>query len=75
MDIYNMYVGDCSYTPRHSVYRDYERFPYGSLERQSNPQKSYYDKVQGNLNSDFASFERGETKKKLPKILNKISTF
>jgi len=52
MDVYNMYVGDCSYTPRHSVYRDYERFPYGSLERNSNPQKSYYDKVQEKLKRD-----------------------
>jgi len=47
-----MYVGDCSYTPRHSIYRDYERFPYGSLERNSNPQKSYYDKVQEKLQRD-----------------------
>jgi len=52
MDVYNMYVGDCSYTPRHSVYRDYERFPYGSLERNSSPQKSYYDKVQEKLKRD-----------------------
>lgn len=48
-----MYVGDCSYTPRHSVFRDYERFPYGSLERNSNPQKSYYDKVQGDNKLHF----------------------
>lgn len=52
MDVYNMYVGDCSYTPRHSVFRDYERFPYGSLERNSNPQKSYYEKVQEKLRRD-----------------------
>lgn len=52
-----MYVGDCSYTPRHSIYRDYERFPYGSLERNSNPQKSYYDKVQGDYEFDFYLFK------------------
>lgn len=48
MDVYNMYMGDCSaYSPRQSMYRDYEKFPYGSLERNSNPQKSYYAMVQG----------------------------
>lgn len=43
-----MYMGDCSaYSPRSGAYRDYEKFPYGSLERVSNPQKSYYAMVQG----------------------------
>lgn len=49
MDVYNMYLGDCgSYSPRSNTYRDYEKFPYGSLERVANPQKSYYTIVQGN---------------------------
>lgn len=48
MDVYNMYLGDCSsYSPRSNTYRDYEKFPYGSLERVTNPQKSYYTMVQG----------------------------
>lgn len=52
MDVYNMYLGECSsYTPRGSAYRDYEKFPYGSLERVNNPQKSYYTMVQGEVNT------------------------
>lgn len=51
MDVYNMYLGDLgsSYSPRNNLYRDYEKFPYGSLERVSNPQKSYYTIVQEKL--------------------------
>lgn len=49
MDVYNMYLGDCSVYSYRQTYRDYEKFPYGSLERNSNPQKSYYAIVQGKI--------------------------
>lgn len=49
MDVYNMYVGDCASTNR-SMFRDYEKYPYGTFEGNCQPQqqrKSYYVLVQG----------------------------
>lgn len=46
-----MYLGDSTYytSYRQSLFRDYEKFPYGTLEGNSKPQKSHYAKVQGKL--------------------------
>ncbi|XP_055709091.1 uncharacterized protein LOC129805294 [Phlebotomus papatasi] len=39
MDVYNVYLGDCmSYSSmRNPVYRDFEKFPYGTLESSFKP--------------------------------------
>lgn len=49
MDVYNMYVGDCSSTFRTNMFRDYEKHPYGTFEgnQQQQQRKSYYTMVQG----------------------------
>lgn len=50
MDVYGIFIGDTnlSYgTMRNSVYRDYEKFPYGTFENINNPTLiDYYNKVQ-----------------------------
>uniref|UniRef100_A0A0K8TQG3 Uncharacterized protein n=1 Tax=Tabanus bromius TaxID=304241 RepID=A0A0K8TQG3_TABBR len=50
MDVYGIFIGDTnlSYgTMRNSVYRDYEKFPYGTFENANNPTLiDYYTKVQ-----------------------------
>lgn len=55
MDVYNIYAGDCS-SFRNTMYRDYEKFPYGSFEGSLNaaPTKNYYNSVQGEI---FILFE------------------
>lgn len=48
MDVCGVFVGDASLAyGRSSYYRDYEQFPYGTLENQSNYlQKDSYSRVQ-----------------------------
>lgn len=61
MDVYNMYVGDCSSTFRTNMFRDYEKHPYGTFEgnHQQQPQrKSYYTMVQGKSNFFHVFFYR-----------------
>ena len=61
-----MYLSDCSsYSSRNSVFRDYEKFPYGSLERNANPQKSYYTIVQG---MQFIQLIQSNSKVKFAKL-------
>lgn len=56
MDIYNMYVGDCTSSFRYNSFRDYEKHPYGTFEGNYDKQvqrKSYYAMVQGNFCTKF----------------------
>ncbi|XP_059615930.1 uncharacterized protein LOC132261237 [Phlebotomus argentipes] len=61
MDVYNAYLGDCmSYSSMRSpVYRDFEKFPYGTLESSFKPTNassaatSYYN--QGGNNKRAAN--------------------
>uniref|UniRef100_W8BT27 Uncharacterized protein n=1 Tax=Ceratitis capitata TaxID=7213 RepID=W8BT27_CERCA len=51
MDVWGVFVGDSTMSyggsVRHTYYRDYEQFPYGTLEHSSSPpSKDCYSKVQ-----------------------------
>lgn len=50
MDTYHLYIGDCASTLRSNLYRDYEKYPYGTLEGNCQPRKSYYAALQGKMN-------------------------
>lgn len=52
MDVCGMFSTDTVYNSmRSSYFRDYEQFPYGTLESYKSPiQKDPYSKVQGNFN-------------------------
>lgn len=67
MDVCGLYIGDTalSYgTMRSPVYRDYEKFPYGTLEDTKNPtMKDYYSKVQEKCQQ---MKEKKETKNECP---------
>lgn len=49
MDTYHLYIGDCASTLRSNLYRDYEKYPYGTLEGNCQPRKSYYATLQEKL--------------------------
>lgn len=55
MDVCGLFIGDTTMTYgslRSTLYRDYEKFPYGTFENNKNPTiKDYYSKVQGKLQS------------------------
>lgn len=59
MDVWGVFVGDSTLSyggsMRNNYYRDYEQFPYGTLEHASSasayPAKDSYSRVQGNLNN------------------------
>ncbi|XP_055681203.1 uncharacterized protein LOC129788842 [Lutzomyia longipalpis] len=66
MDVYNVYLGDCmSYSSMRSpVYRDFEKFPYGTLESSFKPTanasssaNSYYN--QGGHSKSTAGGNKG----------------
>lgn len=50
MDVCGLFIGDTTMTYgslRSTLYRDYEKFPYGTFENNKNPTiKDYYSKVQ-----------------------------
>lgn len=56
MDVWGVFVGDSTLSyggsMRNGYYRDYEQFPYGTLEHASSassyPAKDSYSRVQGN---------------------------
>ena len=53
MDIWGVFIGDSTVNSggvmRTAYYRDYEQFPYGTLEDSTMPNsKDSYSKVQGN---------------------------
>lgn len=57
MDVWGVFVGDSTLSyggsMRSGYYRDYEQFPYGTLEHSNNtasshPAKDSYSRVQGN---------------------------
>lgn len=52
MDVYSVFLGECmsSTSMRNPIYRDYEKFPYGTMESSLNSTtRNYYNSVQGNL--------------------------
>lgn len=56
MDVWGVFVGDSTMSyggsVRSTYYRDYEQFPYGTLEHGSSPpSKDSYSKVQGRQNT------------------------
>lgn len=72
MDIYNMYVGDCTSSFRHNMLRDYEKHPYGTFEgnyqQQQLQRKSYYAMVQGKICPFSILYEH------IPKTLSRPQT-
>lgn len=65
MDVYNMYVGDCSSTFRTNMFRDYEKHPYGTfegnLQQQQQQRKSYYTMVQGKFHFQTNKYQNVES--------------
>lgn len=60
MDVWGVFVGDSTVTSggvmRTTFYRDYEQFPYGTLEQNSMANlKDPYSKVQGNQQKKISS--------------------
>lgn len=62
MDVYSVFLGECmsSTSMRNPIYRDYEKFPYGTMESSLNSTtRNYYNSVQGNFILLFNIFRIG----------------